>query len=141
MWGVMRQFFACSRGLSVAGGSVESTSSPAPASLPLFRAFASACSSTTGPRLVLIKIAPSFILSKAAAFIIPWVSGVRGQWQVMMSLFASTVSASANRVLCSPSRGFSCGVHTSTCIPNVSAICATLVPDCAKPKDAQGFAV
>ena len=40
----------------------------------------------------------------------------------------------ANRVLCSPSRGFSCGVHTSTCMPNVSAICATLCPIAPNPK-------
>ena len=42
IWGVIRQLGACKRGLSAGGGSVSSTSSAAPASLPCVSASASA---------------------------------------------------------------------------------------------------
>src|SRR2546422_1215079 len=46
------------------GGSSSMTSRPAPASFPVVRALWSAGSSTTGPRHVLIRIAPGFIRSE-----------------------------------------------------------------------------
>ena len=59
--GVTMVFLACSSGWAVSSGlsarigSVDTTSSPAAASLPLFRASATACESTTGPRAVLMR--------------------------------------------------------------------------------------
>ena len=57
----MMQFFAVGNGLLGSGGSVESTSRPAPASRPALRASANAGSSINGPRLVLIRKAVFFI--------------------------------------------------------------------------------
>ena len=61
MCGVITQFFAVSSGLSAFGGSVESTSIPAPAMRPSFSALASASSSMTGPREELMRMAFGFI--------------------------------------------------------------------------------
>ncbi|MBQ2952709.1 MAG: peptidoglycan-binding protein [Clostridia bacterium] len=71
-------------------GSSGYTSSPAPRKRPLRSASTSAGVSTTAPRAVLMRIAPGFICQKAAAFIRPRVSAVRGQWRL-------TTSASRSR--------------------------------------------
>ena len=53
---MIKQFFAFSRGLSAFGGSVESTSTPAAAIRPSFKASAKSCSFTSGPLPVLMRI-------------------------------------------------------------------------------------
>ena len=64
MCGVMKQFFAVSRGLSGAGGSVERTSTAAAAICPELSALARSHSLTTGPREVFIRIADFFIRAR-----------------------------------------------------------------------------
>ena len=85
MCGVIRQFFAFSRGLFAGGGSSERTSSPAPAMRPVFRASASAGSSMSGPRLVLSRNAYGFISDRRAALTRCLVSVVSGQCRLTTS--------------------------------------------------------
>jgi len=54
-WAVSTTFSRVKSGLSAGGGSESNTSSPAPAIAPFDNAAASAGSSTTGPRLVLMR--------------------------------------------------------------------------------------
>ena len=54
-WGVATTSIIPSSGLATSGGSGSKTSSPAPARWPSRRASTSAASSTTGPRLTLIR--------------------------------------------------------------------------------------
>ena len=77
--GVMMQFLALSNGLFAGGGSTASTSNPAPAICPLFKASASACSSINWPRLVFSRNAVGFIVRNRSAFTNFAVSGVSGQ--------------------------------------------------------------
>ena len=81
--------FACRRGLSV-----ETTSSAAAATLPLFSASARSCSATSCPRALLTRITPSFILSMFALQMIFSFSGVRLQCRAITSEAASSVSRS-----------------------------------------------
>ena len=92
MCGVIKQFFAVSNGLSFAGGSVDSTSTPAPAIFPEFSASARAFSSTTGPREVFMINAVFLHLLRNSAFTVFSVSFVRGQWNVIMSAFSARSS-------------------------------------------------
>ena len=92
MWGVMRQFLAVSRGLSAGMGSASATSTPAARSLPLLRASATSRSTMRGPRLLLSRMAPSFILPMVSRLMRPRVSGNRGQWRLTTSLRASSAS-------------------------------------------------
>ena len=85
MCGVILQFFALKSGLSDFGGSVERTSTPAPAILPELSAAARACSSTAPPLAVLIKSTVGFIFERKSAFIIFSVFSVSGQCRVTMS--------------------------------------------------------
>ena len=78
MCGVMMQFFAVSRGLSARMGSVETTSKPAKATLPLFRASARSCSTTICPRLLLMMMTPSFILAMFSLLMMPVLKSIRG---------------------------------------------------------------
>ena len=85
MWGVMRVLGVCSRGLSAAGGSLASTSTPRPPSLPLCRASATAASSSRGPRAVLMRMAPGFMRARALALMMARVASVSGQCREMTS--------------------------------------------------------
>ena len=87
MCGVMKQFFAVSKGLSALGGSVERTSRAAPAIVFEFNALARSRSFIKGPRLVLIRNAEGFIISRRFAFMKPVLSVVSGQCKLMTSLF------------------------------------------------------
>ena len=71
-------------------GSVEKTSSAAPASLPDASASASASSSISAPRAALTIRAPSFIFAIDSRLIIPRVSSVRGECRVRKSATART---------------------------------------------------
>ena len=72
-------FGAWSSGLSAAGGSTDSTSAAKALSQPEWSASATACSSMSGPRPVLMRIAPCFIFFIESAFITCSVAGVNGQ--------------------------------------------------------------
>src|SRR5688572_17974396 len=61
IWGVIMQFFAFNNGLVSPGGSVETTSSAAPAIVPLFNASAKSFSFTNWPLAVLMIKAVGFI--------------------------------------------------------------------------------
>ena len=100
MWGVMMQFFAVRRTLSALMGSVETTSTAAAASFPEFSASARSCSTTSGPRLLLMRIAPSFIFAMFSLLMMPWVEGNSGQCRntksdCFKSSSSSTYSATA----------------------------------------------
>src|SRR5436190_19249157 len=86
MCGVTRQFFARNNGLPAGGGSTERTSTAAPAMRPEFSASASACSSTSPPRLVLSKNAVGFIKASRFALTRLLVLGVSGQCRLTTSL-------------------------------------------------------
>ena len=75
-----------SRTLPSFGGSLVSTSKPAPPMVPFFSASASACSSTRPPRAVLMRMAEGFIILSSFAPIMFLVSGVSGVCSVMTSL-------------------------------------------------------
>ena len=79
MCGVIMQFLAFKSGLSAFIGSVDTTSTAAAYTLPLSRASARSYSLTSGPRLLLIRITPSFILLMFSLLMIPSVSGKSGQ--------------------------------------------------------------
>ena len=96
MCGVMMQFFAFSRGLSARMGSVETTSSPAKATLPLFRASARSCSTTICPRLLLRMITPSFILAMFSLLMMPTLKSAKGIWSASTSDRANRPSRSTN---------------------------------------------
>lgn len=84
-----------SSGLPWRGGSVSSTSSPAPPSRPACKAASNAASSTSPPRAVLISSASGFIKASSAAPIRPRVSSFNGKCKLNTSASASAVS---NRV-------------------------------------------
>src|ERR1019366_1476928 len=92
--GVMMKFGSrkSSRILPCLGGSTVSQSKPAPPMILLVSASAKACSSTSPPRPVLIRMASSFISWNSRAPIMFLVSGVNGKCRVMMSLSRSKVS-------------------------------------------------
>ena len=77
--GVIMQFFAARSGLLARIGSDETTSTAAAATLPLFSASAKSSSMIRGPRESLIMMTPSFIFIIECLFMIPCVSGKRGQ--------------------------------------------------------------
>ena len=83
--GVMKQFFALSKGLSAFGGSVERTSTPAAAIFPSFRASAKSCSLINGPRPVLIIMAVGYISARRSLLTISFVDGVSGQCKLIIS--------------------------------------------------------
>src|SRR5699024_915161 len=93
--GVMMQFFAFRRGLSPLIGSVDTTSRPAAATFPLFRASARSCSTIRGPLELFRMITPSFIFVMFSLLTIPSVSGNSGQCSAITSELASTSSNSA----------------------------------------------
>lgn len=70
---MMIQFFALSKGLSLRMGSVETTSTSAAATLPLFSASARSCSMMSNPRELFIIITPSFILAMFGRLMMPCV--------------------------------------------------------------------
>ena len=88
-WGVTTTFSIASSGLSGSGGSCSSTSSPAPAIVPLRSASMSARSSMIGPRAVLTITAVGFICASAAALIACSVSSLCGAWTDRKSLRAN----------------------------------------------------
>ena len=102
MWGVMRQFFAVRSGLSLRMGSVDTTSSPAAASLPLFSASATSRSLSSWPRALLSRIAPSFILAMLSLQIIPVFSAVRLQCRLMTSARAYSSSSGTYSAMALP---------------------------------------
>ena len=71
------------RGWLGGGGSWLKTSSAAPATLPARIASASARSWITSPRAQLMRRTPGFIRARAAASIMPAVSGVSETWRLM----------------------------------------------------------
>ena len=102
MCGVTWQFLAASRGLSGSAGSTCSTSTPAPAICSALRASASACWSTIGPRLVLIRKALFFMSERRWALTSVSVSGVSGQCRLTTSLALKSVSTSTNSMSSQP---------------------------------------
>ena len=96
------------------GGSTVSTSKPAPAMVPFFSASASAASSTSPPRAVLMRMAVGFIFLSSAAPIMFLVCGVSGTCKVMMSLSRRIVSKSTRPGCGTMSKG-------STFMPSASA--------------------
>ena len=92
MCGVMWQPGCASSGLVANGGSWVSTSTPAPIRCLLSSALAKASSSTSGPRAVLIRMAPRFICACRSAFTKPFVEALSGQWSDTTSLLANSVS-------------------------------------------------
>src|SRR3954471_19401580 len=97
MCGVTRQFLAVSSGLLAAGGSTDSTSTPAPAITPELSASARSWSTIKGPREVLINSAVGFINRNRSLFIRPCVSGNKGQCSDTTSELRSKSSSVANR--------------------------------------------
>ena len=104
--------------------------------MPFFNAHASAASSTTGPRDVLIRYAERFMRASAAWLIRCRVSGVSGQWMLTMSDVASSRStrngAAARNSL-----------HVRVDDPHVrtpTARRATRLPDPAESDDAERLA-
>src|SRR5271155_5370300 len=97
MCGVTIQFFACSKGLSSDGGSLESTSTAAPARYPSLSASARSCSITSGPREELMRNEPGFILDNDEALIIPRVCGNSGQCKLTTSAVDISSSTSHQR--------------------------------------------
>ena len=83
VWGVMMMLGAVSAGWSFGGGAGSTTSRPAPARWPEWRASARACSWMIPPRAQLTIIDPGIIMASSSAPIMPSVSGVRGVWTVM----------------------------------------------------------
>ena len=73
-------------------GSVDTTSSPAAATLPEFRASARSCSTTIWPRLLLIMMTPSFILAMFSRLMMPVLKGNRGIWRPRTSDRANSSS-------------------------------------------------
>ena len=92
--GVMMQLGACNSGLSLAGGSVDNTSMPAPAILPSCNAVATSYSLSKGPRLVLIRNAEGFISAIKAALSMPAFGSVSGQCSETISLCRARVRKS-----------------------------------------------
>src|SRR5207248_5888213 len=85
------------KGLFLGNGSVLKTSKAAPAIRFLRSAFASADSSTSPPRAVLIRYAPGFILANCFLPISPRVSRVSDACKETKSLQASNRSNVTNR--------------------------------------------
>ena len=106
--GVMKQFFAVSKGLVYWGGSEESTSSPAAAITPLFSASARSFSFTKGPRPVFIRMAVGFIRARRSALTSSLVSGVRGQCRLTTSHSRNSSSSSIFRI---PPGSCDCGLE------------------------------
>ena len=85
------QFLAVSRGCRP-GCSVDTTSSPAAATLPEFRASARSCSTTIWPRLLLIMMTPSFTLGDVLPVDDAGVEGEQGIWRPRTSDRANSSS-------------------------------------------------
>ena len=82
-----------SRGLSAAGGSVESTSSPAAWMRPESGGFGRACSSISGPRPVLMSMAVGFMPARRLASTMWRVLSVSGQWSELCRRLRRIVEA------------------------------------------------
>ena len=126
------QFFACSSGLSARIGSSDATSSPAAQSFPLFSASARSCSTISPPRLLLMRIAPSFIFAMLSRLMIPAVSGNSGQCSETTSASASSVSSGTYSAIARPS-SVSVRLYASTRIPIARAMRPTCRPMRPKP--------
>ena len=121
------QFFACSSGLSARIGSSDATSSPAAQSFPQFSASARSCSTIRPPRLLLMRIAPSFIFAMLALLMMPSVSGNSGQCSEMTSASASSVSSETYSAIARPV-SVSVRLCASTRIPSARAMRPTRCP-------------
>ncbi len=97
MCGVMMQFLADSRGLSMWMGSADTTSTAAPAMRSALRASARSCSTTRPPRAVLMSNALGFIRSSSARSTRPLVESVWGQCRETTSAAAKSSSSSSHR--------------------------------------------
>ena len=78
MCGVMMQLRAVSKRLSLEGGSLDRTSSAAPAILPLLRAAERSPSLTSAPRAVLMRNAEGFMVSRSVRLTMPVFSRGKG---------------------------------------------------------------
>ena len=124
IWGVMMQFLAESRGLSAGMGSASATSTPRAASFPAARASATSCSASSWPRLLLMRMAPSFISRRVSRLMSRSVWGVMGQWRLTTSLRRSS---SSRGVQGAPSvQGW--GPQAMTSIPRAAAMRPTARP-------------
>ena len=130
MCGVSSALSHPSSGLFGRIGSMLTTSAPKNPRWPLCSARATAASSTSAPRAVLIRTAPGFILANVASLIIPRVSSVAMQCSVTISLDDSSSSRGRKVTPSDAYSGRTVRVLTNTCIPKPCAIRATLRPMC-----------
>lgn len=130
IWGVTMMFwpFACSRGLSGCMGSTDTTSAAKPASLPDRSASTTACSSTSVPRAVFRRYAPSFMRPMVWTFIMRSVSGVAGACRVTTSETASSSSRLTWRTPSLSSWGFADRFSNTTGMPKARAMRHTACP-------------
>jgi hypothetical protein len=136
MCGVRTRFGAPASGESAGSGSVAKTSSAAPPSRPASSAWASAASSITPPRAVLIRTAPGFMPAMRAASIRFRVSATSGTCSVTASAAASSSSSEARVTPASRQTGASAGIIASaatTFMPRPCASFATSRPIPPKP--------
>ena len=128
------QFFAFSSGLFDLMGSVETTSTAAPPTFPLFSASDKASSSISPPREELTSKTPSFIIDIVSLFMILFVSSVSGAWRDITS---ESLNKSSLDTCFQPSSSVyssSFRPETITFMPKAFAISAVLFPILPKPR-------
>ncbi len=121
------QFFALNSGLEGNGGSLESTSNPAPAITSLLSASARSFSLTSPPRLTLIKNDVGFIMASSPRLTNRSFESLSGQCNDKTSAWLNNVSISVKATPSILSRS-GCLCTASTCIPKPRAIRATALP-------------
>ena len=122
MCGVMMQLSRPVSRLPSRGGSVASTSTAAPPTLPLRSASRRAASSTSGPRAVLMRITPSFIFAMVSRLISPLLSARRGQCREITSLRRSSSSMGTTK------SSVPCPLAAMTSMPKARASAAVARP-------------
>src|SRR5215213_10202095 len=93
------QFFAPNKGFVPGGGSVDKTSTPAPAINPLFNASAKSFSTIKGPLDVFKRNADAFIALRLYLLMMPSVCGVNGQCRLTTSASSKSCSFVTQRKL------------------------------------------
>ena len=144
VWGVMMMLGAERRGWSSGGGAGSTTSRPAPARWPEFRASARACSWMIPPRAQLTIIEPGIMLFSSSGPIMPSVSGVKGVCTVMKcerfrtssKLMISTLLSSIGMVW----PGSINGSNATIFMPNPTAFVAIERPYASESEDSEGGA-
>lgn len=130
--GVIMQFLALRRGLFASIGSVDTTSTAAPATLPEFRASARSPSLIRPPRALLTIKTPSFIFAMFLAFISSLFSALSGQCKTMASDFSKSSSRLTKSTKPRQSSG-GCGVFAITFMFIDFATLAVCLPIAPRP--------